>query len=391
MKYVFFGAILFICMTTGCVQTRSNVFINDGSNRVDRSDIKDPAENRLVSIQKDKNENLISLRVVQNNKTQKQDVVIAKEVNNTKIEKTFGGNLYDTANSMSISSGNGICISGKKNAENNFGGAGADAWIFLVDNELNLVWEKVVDSSSKESLDRKFGDTRLESHSISGTNDGGCVALYGDDYEKAWITKINSEGNTEWEREFDNMRGFNSIAKNRNGGFAAAGRLKDTRTIGVVSLNMNGKIIWEKFLHIKAFDNQIVFINEIIQDNSDNYIIVGSAYNSSKDLSPFITKINNNGMEQWTKFLSNLEGRFNSVATDKDDLIVVGSLNKKEVAIKFSENGEIVWEKYLNNPNDKRRGEIVSVIRLTDNKFSAIRSKGFLFNVESSIIEFTSD
>ncbi|TYQ00015.1 hypothetical protein C7447_101623 [Tenacibaculum adriaticum] len=117
-------------------------------------------------------------------------------------EKNFGGSEIDEARAIStINDGNFIIVGDTRSTDIDvsLNNGGADLWLIKISPEGNLLWEK------------SFGGSSFDvARSISKTNDGGFIisgssrsidnGFTNQGENDAWILKISSEGNQEWQQ-----------------------------------------------------------------------------------------------------------------------------------------------------------------------------------------------
>jgi hypothetical protein len=131
-------------------------------------------------------------------------------------EKTFGGDEMDIARSIYSTSDGGYIVAGTTQSK----GAGrTDGWIIKMDSQGNLEWDKTYGGNDIDFLP-----------SIVQTDDGGYTAAGFTDSKgagetDAWIIKLDSLGNIEWDRTYGGSEkdGFSSVSQTHDGGYVAAG------------------------------------------------------------------------------------------------------------------------------------------------------------------------
>jgi hypothetical protein len=176
---------------------------------------------------------------------------------------------------------------------------GADAWVVKLNSDGTIAWQKTLGGSSYD-----------EAHSIVQTSDGGyIVAGYtrsndGDvsgnhGEEDAWVVKLDSEGNIEWQKTFggSSYDEANSIVQTSDGGYIVAGYTKSSNgdvayggstyhggiqeDVWVIKLDSHGNIIWQEALGGGGYDRAF----SIAQTSDDGYVVAGYAGSNDGDVS----------------------------------------------------------------------------------------------------------
>ncbi len=142
----------------------------------------------------------------------------------------------------------------------------------------------------------------------------------------AWVVKLNSSGKIEWQKCYggSDIEGFNSIIRTTDGGYIAAGLTKsiDGDVIGnhgnyhsdawIVKLNSSGDIQWQKC--IGGTNDETA--NSIIQISNGGYIICGTVASNNGDVmgkkgvsantDVWLIKLDSIGDLEWNKCLGGL-------------------------------------------------------------------------------------
>lgn len=234
---------------------------------------------------------------------------------NIEWEKKYGSmGEAECANSVLQTTG-GYIFAGvnKSNSGNVNGNHGLwDAWVVMVDNLGNLVWQKSLGGTNAE-----------EAKSIVKTTDGGYIIAgftSSNDFDVSgnhgnrdyWVVKLNSTGDIEWQKTLGGTGDdtANSIQQASDGGYIVAGHTNSTNgdvlsNIGgsdfwIVKLNNSGTIQWQKTLGTTEND----WFPYIIQTSDGGYITVGSTMVIvGGDFNCNIIKINANGILEWQRFI----------------------------------------------------------------------------------------
>ncbi|MCK4788571.1 MAG: hypothetical protein KAV87_32820, partial [Desulfobacteraceae bacterium] len=174
-----------------------------------------------------------------------QDIWVLKLSSTGSIEwqKTYGGSDDDYGSSIEQTSDGGYIVAAKTSS---FGDLSEDAWILKLSSTGSIEWQQIYGGS---------GDDWASD--IHQTNDGGYIVV-GSTYSfgagdcDGWILKLSSTGNTEWQRTYG---GYDydytwSIRQTSDRGYIAAGH---TYSFGfgqddawVFKLTSTGDVEWER-------------------------------------------------------------------------------------------------------------------------------------------------
>lgn len=123
-------------------------------------------------------------------------------------ERTYGGPANEWAASVIQTSDGGYIIAG--NSESRSGTFCYDIWIVKTDSSGNKEWDKKFGKSDDNEYAYSIVQTSDGGYIIAGTAEHripwekGLKGLFERREEKIWIIKIDSSGNKEWDRKFDN-------------------------------------------------------------------------------------------------------------------------------------------------------------------------------------------
>lgn len=212
---------------------------------------------------------------------------------NLEWRKFFGGSNSDTCNAV-IETSDGYILAGATDStdidiSNNNGSY--DFWIVKIDKNGILLWEKNFGGSEIDEAraitttdDGNFmivGDTRSSDQDIANNNGGADL----------WIIKINPDGKLLWEKNFGgtSFDVARSISKTNNGGYIISG---SSRSLDNGFTNQGQNDAW--ILKISSEGNQewqqtiggsnIDFLYDAIQLNDGSYIAVGESSSSDGDI-----------------------------------------------------------------------------------------------------------
>ncbi|MBK7211731.1 MAG: hypothetical protein IPH88_00235 [Bacteroidales bacterium] len=179
--------------------------------------------------------------------------------------------------------------------------------------------------------------------STKKTSDNGFVIASCQGYQDASIRKIDSDGNPEWYKLYGGYQQdeFHSIIQTSDLGFLACGFTMShgDSTIYIVKTDAGGNEQWTRSYY--TYENNGV-ANDLLE-HQGNYYIAGHTYDDNYNHFLYLTKLNNQGIQLWSKlFPYEFASTALKIAPD-GNLMMTGS----DVLMKLDLNGEIIWVKNL--------------------------------------------
>ena len=186
-------------------------------------------------------------------------------------EKSYGGDGWDGAESTQQTSDLGYIVAGWTKSQDS---ENEEAWILKLDTDGNIIWSKTYN-----------GYKICTAFSIQQTADMGYIVAgrttsLGTNKVDAWITKLYSDGNVEWNKSFGGSGNdiANSVQQTSDGGYIVAGEKNDA--YWVFKLDQSGKMQWE---YAKNDQTSIAWF---AQQTTDSGYIVGG-FNAPHNISKF--------------------------------------------------------------------------------------------------------
>lgn len=250
------------------------------------------------------------------------------------FSKIFGGDDRDYAESINQTSNGGYIIAGRTESTD---GESKNCWVINIDKEGDLVWDKILD-----------GNNRDYCYEARQTSDGGyIVAGYTTTVSSGssdfWVVKLNSAGNTEWEKTFDRNGDGDygkGIIQTSDSGYIVVGVSSD---LWVIKVDENGNQDWNKLISVST-DHVMS-----VQQTSDGGFVVAGGDGDFR-----IHKLNSSGELEWDKSYGG-DGRdyaFSVDQTEEGGYIVAGyteSYDEGGVSdfwvLKLDSNGNMTWNK----------------------------------------------
>ena len=296
------------------------------------------------------------------NVTTKSVTTIMDKIKDISWQKTFGGWYDEWANSIQQTTDGGYIVAGWTES---FGSGERDVYILKLSPKGQLEWQKTFGGKSND-----------EANSTQQTTDGGYIVAgwtYSPDSRgDVYILKLNSKGEVEWQKTFGGAKNdvANSIQQTTDGGYIVAGW---TESFGsgeedayILKLNSKGEIEWQK-----TFGGEVSDLANSIQQTTDGgYIVAGwtESFGSGwQDV--YILKLNSKGEIEWQKaFGGKDDDEANSIQQTTDGGYIVagwtGSFDSRDVYIlKLSSKGEVEWQKIFGG---RKNDEANSIQQTTD-------------------------
>jgi len=310
-----------------------------------------------------------------------QDIWIVKTDASGDIEwqRSIGGSSSETIYAIQQTTDGGYIVGGEtiSNDGDVSGNHGSrDYWVVKLDHEGNIEWQKCLGGSSDETA-MSVKQTTDGGYIVTGytySNDGDVSGNYGDfDY---WLVKLDPVGNMEWQKTYGGSNGdfAYSIQQTADGGYVMAGyTISEDGDVSnnhgegdawVVKVDSSGNMEWEK-----SFGGSGSEEATYIQQTADNgYILAGgtttqndgdvSGYHGIKDY--WVVKLDETGNMEWQKCLggsgydsaSSIQqaidgGYIVTGTTESTDGDVSGNGQGFSIAwtVKLDASGAIAWQK----------------------------------------------
>ncbi len=209
---------------------------------------------------------------------------------------------------------------------------------------------------------RSYGGTQEDALiSIKQTTEGGYIAAgwtlslnLGN--KSAWIVKLSSDGQLEWERIYDGMSDDSAccILENEDSGYTILGNTASYGAGGsdiwIMQVDHQGDMLWQKTYGGAADD----IAHSIIRNIDNTFMVAGETYSATQEESDsLIFKIDGSGFIEWQKvFQGPGSDHISSIQTTSDGgLIAAGACEKDEnsdcLILKISPDGILEWSKIL--------------------------------------------
>ena len=308
--------------------------------------------------------------------------------------KTFGGRGDDRGYSIDIVDDSGYIIAGYTSS---FGNGGEDAWVVKIDSNGNEEWNQTFGGQYSDRF-----------YSIIQNNDRdfvccGYTSSFGNGGEDAWVVKIDSNGNEEWNQTFGGQYSdrFYCIQKVEDEnyvltGFTSQNYGSNKEDTWLVKISNNGEEIWNKIFGGNYYD----YGGSVKQTIDNGFVIVGlishdpDLYNADS----FVIKTNNHGNIIWEKTYG---GPYLEYGTDiiqiNNGSYIISGVSQQYLddgggsdgnieLIKIDSSGNIDW---IQSIGDSNYHDFCNSIKQTiDNKYIIVGSK-IDFSVADSQVTLT--
>ena len=217
-------------------------------------------------------------------------------------KKCFGGSNDDMGLSICESPTGGFYISGHTESHNgdvHHNNGYGNLWLFRIDNNGNLIWEKSYGGSFGYEISNNMQITKDGGIIMIGkasSQDGDVIGMHGSSPD-IWVVKTDSSGNLLWQKCLGggNDEVGNEIKETKDGGYILIGTTRSLTGDGdlsfvhlppdawAVKLDSVGNILWEKTLggydgdygvSVVEGDTNVFYFS--ISSDSDDSIITGN-------------------------------------------------------------------------------------------------------------------
>ncbi|OFW52586.1 MAG: hypothetical protein A2163_09525 [Actinobacteria bacterium RBG_13_35_12] len=260
--------------------------------------------------------------------------------------KTFGGIEADMANSIIQTEDGGYALAGYTWSK----GAGRqDFWVIKLYEDGSIEWDRTFGGSEADVI-YSIIQTKDKGYAVAGKTKSIASG------EKAWVIKLNTRGNKEWDNTFAKRTDDEifSIIQTQDGGYTACGYTGDKEwgevDSWIIKLDETLNIEWDKIFGGIGWDEA----NSILQAEDGSFIIFGFVQSKDKGREDgWVTKLDENGEMVWDKAFGGSQNDeiFSGIKTTDGGYAVCGFTESKGAGredawvAKLDENGEMVWDK----------------------------------------------
>jgi len=212
-------------------------------------------------------------------------------------DETFGGDEYDEANSIQQTRDLGYVVAGGTKSN----GAGSkDGWVFKLNANGNTDWERTYGGEDYDSVE-SIQQTEDLGYVVAGVTYSDSAGS-GD----AWIIKLDAGGSIEWEKTDggDGYDSANSIQQTTDGGYIVAasndmGPSYKKNNAWIIKLDRDGNKEWDKIIGKIEYTEYAVSIQ---QTKDLDYIVVGVTNSKGAGKSDaWLLRFDQNGVLLWNR------------------------------------------------------------------------------------------
>lgn len=271
------------------------------------------------------------------------------------FERTYGGDLWDDAQSICPTSDGGYLMAGKTLS---FGQGNYDVYIVKIDSLGNFEW------------DNTFGGSYFDwGYSISKTSAGYIITGYKQaasayTSKDLYLISIDESGNEVWSNTFggSNVDVGYSVFETSDGGYIVAGsssRDNYVADIYLIKTNAGGEAIWENTYGV-AEENEVAY--SVCETSDGGFTIAGYKQDAGGYTDLYIFKTDATGTVLWENSFGSANNDFAKSIRELADggFIITGytepaGLNAADVwLIRTDGNGNVIWENTYGGASDDR-------------------------------------
>jgi hypothetical protein len=140
-------------------------------------------------------------------------------------------------------------------------------WLLKIDSHGDTQWNKTHDFRYNGT----FGEYKYTS--IGKASDGGLI-LTGFASPIPFLVRVDSQGNIQWNRPYTERGGFNSIVQNDDGGFYAVGSLNSNAWM--IKTGSSGTLLWGATYGDYTQSYNRVFFNSVVRASDGGCAVAGT-------------------------------------------------------------------------------------------------------------------
>ena len=251
-------------------------------------------------------------------------------------QNTYGGSNSDSADSIAATRGGNFVVAGSTES---FGAGAQDAWVFEIDPDGRIVWERTYGSINADFAGSVVEAPNTDLIVVGSLHSGGMAGF------DAWVLRLDADGNVVWETAFqtggDEFLG--DVIALTGGRFAVVGSLVPPFGIMQSMLAMEiddfGNLVWDA-----VYDGDMLDGGASVAEAADGGLYLQGTTSSfgTGTSHPWVLKVRRDGSIDW-QFLYRAPGGasfglLSGGIRDEDDNVVLACT----VGLSVSQDGWIV-------------------------------------------------
>jgi len=292
----------------------------------------------------------------------------------------FGGNDFDNGNLVKQTNDGGYIIVGEARSTD-FGETGV--CLLKIDSNGDEEWMQIFGFEWSGNTNIGVG------HSVIQTDDGGFIVTgatttrdYNFDHDLL-LLKVTSDGSEEWRTVIEPNDNGSSSSRNGvghsirqalDGGYIISGSYYHYNwgdKAWLLKVDLNGNVEWENTFDVQETDNWADnnILYDVINANGGGYIAVGQIDRNNEQEKVWLVKVDENGVEVWNKDLDEYHNNAGySLSESTDGGYVIGAvLGYQTGIIKVDENGNEIYSSQFNTGEQVEK--VCSIEGTSDNGF----------------------
>jgi hypothetical protein len=267
---------------------------------------------------------------------------------------TYGGDQYESAESIQPTSDGGYVIVGSTNS---FGAGGYDIYLVKIDALGNILWTRTYGGYGNEYA-----------YSMQQTTDNGYVIAgmttsYGAGNDDYYLVRIDSQGDTLWTRTYGSPfpEQARCMQRTSDGGFVVAGYTMSAYAWGVyvVKTDSQGDTMWTHLYEPPYPQSDAIGAYTIKQTSDLGYVIAGYALVPCMTSDLLVIRTDSMGDTLWLRIYPNNgdEAAYDICETHDGDFDIVG-YNSAEYQdedvyfVRIDSQGDMVWSRTIGGASD---------------------------------------
>ena len=285
----------------------------------------------------------------------------------------FGGNDFDNGNLVKQTNDGGYIIVGESRSTD-FGETGV--CLLKIDSNGAQEWIHTFGFELSGNTDIGVG------HSIIQTNDDGFIITGTTNYDLL-LLKVSFAGAEEWRSVIEPNDNGSSSSRNgvgysikqaSSGGYIISGsyyhyNLGDKAWL--LKVDINGNVEWENTFDVQGTDNWSVknILYDVVNSQDGGYVAIGQIDRDNEQEKVWIVKLDENGAVLWNKDLNEYHNNsgYSLVATNDGGYVVGAVLGYQTGIIKVDGNGDEIYSYQFNTGEQVEK--VCSIEETSDNGF----------------------